>query len=140
MAEKLCGLRKKGGGNLKETVLWTNNAPTSNFTAQNIALSDNLTNYKYLKCVYSISAATDVRGSIIVDGSEFKAMGMGADKIAYTLMANASPIYLVLRRQMYYASDTQIAFTEGSLLNYGNNTITTAQNQVNIPLQIIGLK
>lgn len=47
---------------MKETVLWTNPSPTSGFTQQSVTLSDNFTNYNYIKVTwaYSISSTTSI--------------------------------------------------------------------------------
>ena len=48
MAESLASLRKKGGGGMQETVLWTNPNPTTAMSATNITLSDDPTNYDFI--------------------------------------------------------------------------------------------
>lgn len=48
MSEKLCELRKKGGGRYTETSLWTNLSPTSNFSGQDVTLSESIDNFKYI--------------------------------------------------------------------------------------------
>lgn len=35
-------------GTLEKTVLWTNSNPTSNFAEQNVTLSDNINNYRFI--------------------------------------------------------------------------------------------
>lgn len=41
-----------GGGTLKETVLWTNPNPSANFNSQNVTLSEDISNYDFIKFVW----------------------------------------------------------------------------------------
>jgi hypothetical protein len=56
MAEKLCALKKKGGGELKETTFWTNSSPTSSFTGGGITVPD-ITPYKLIKVTFRVSTS-----------------------------------------------------------------------------------
>ena len=48
MAETLCQLEKKGGGKLRETVLWTNPSPTTAFPITRQALSNSTDSFSYI--------------------------------------------------------------------------------------------
>lgn len=71
MSEKLCALRKIGGG-MSEKVLWTNSAPTSDMDTQNITLSDSMLKYNYIKCVFRLSTTDATESSYIIGVDEFQ--------------------------------------------------------------------
>ena len=138
MSEKLCALRKIGGGTLKETTLWTNSSPSATFAEQTVTLSDNISNYDYIKIEWceSTSALTN-KSSIMVSASEFTRnknpyynahdttpaiLGRGANNVSYL-------------RYIAYESDTQVLF--GHALR-GN--ATGVDNTFTIPLNIYGVK
>lgn len=136
MAEKLCTLRKKGGGKMKETVLWTNPSPTSDFAGVVVDLSDNISHYKYigivgayskssnshtLECMYPTDELVNA-----TSGSDYPTMCLGAYRNAYYF------------RLINYSSDTMLAISSA-------RTCTTSQaattvNSAMIPLTIKGYK
>lgn len=123
MSEQLASLHKKGGGDLKETVLWTNPSPTSSFIAQTITLSDDMNNYQFLKVVSTISKSSDTE-RIYYTKPDFY------DVLIRGVVSGASWVRILSK-----ASDTTISITAANRLN---NTGTSTDNA--IPTQIIGLK
>ena len=57
--------QKNRGGTLKETTLWTNPSPTSNFDTQDVTLSDDYTNYDYVKFYVRTSTTNATLGEVI---------------------------------------------------------------------------
>ena len=49
-----------GGGGMTETVIWTNPSPSSSFSEQDIALSNDYNNYDLIKIYYKISSADTI--------------------------------------------------------------------------------
>lgn len=137
MAEKLCTLRKSGGGKMKETVLWTNPSPTSDFAGATLTLSDNISHYKYIGIVgvYSKNATTDTLETIY-----------STDEIVNATSGNTCPCLCIAGyrsntyyfRHGWYISDTTINFT-----NARSCTTSTAPSTVNgamIPISVKGYK
>ena len=56
---------QKNRGGMSETVLWTNSAPTSNFDTQDVTLSDDYTNYDYVKFYVRTSTTNATLGEVI---------------------------------------------------------------------------
>ena len=139
MSEKLCTLRTKGGGNLKETVLWTNSAPTSSFSAQNVPLSDSIDNYDYIKVAYRRTGVSPNDGIVnaIMSVEDFKDDNTTvAIKIClgYYHTGNGN----TYTRLIGYRNSTSISIAD--CLYYKTGTNTSTNNGGNIPYQIIGLK
>lgn len=148
MAEKLCELKKKGGGgSMSETVLWTNPNPTSSFASQSISLVQSLSNFEYLKFVCKArNTITDgsTDATFMVNVEAFKKMVGGTSSSVYDTIYNfavgaalehsGSTNYALVRR-FVYTNDTTIEAL-------GTNAIGTshANNAYVIPLQIIGIK
>lgn len=140
MAEKLCELRKKGGGGGKytETSLWTNPSPNVAFAAQTVTLSDSISNYKYVAIYYKYAGTTDGVNdpmSVIVPVDKFK-----------TSLKNSSTRHNILvlgtetngnagwTRNVFYASDTTIEFDTG----YRQNAASSS-GDICVPTEILGL-
>lgn len=134
MSETLCTLRTKGGGGGKytETSLWTNSAPTSNFAAQTVTLSDSIDNYKYIKIKYCFSASYNTGNYLsdyIISVDELKkapypeASGTARLNFSFARMNTSN---VASYRRFYYASSTTVRF---------GSTDTNAL----IPLEILGL-
>ena len=52
------------GKRFDETTLWTNSSPTSSFAAQVVTLSDDYTNYDYIKVVYAFATTAQTGGNV----------------------------------------------------------------------------
>jgi len=143
MAEKLASLKQKGGGDLRETVLWTNANPNASagFPAQSVTLSDNISHYKYIVivCRWSNDAQSG-NGSTkyIYDATELPNCTGGTSyyPVPYLGMFYGGLTYYY--RNILYDSDTSLSFSQC----YYNrtNVAPTVNNGAAIPVQIIGLK
>lgn len=140
MSEKLCTLRKKGGGGGKytETSLWTNPSPTSNFAPQTVTLSDSIGNYKYIKIVYAFdknaSGQTNIE-DVIYPVDDFRRRTNGSSD--WSIVEDFASSGYQWTRVSGYVSDTSISF--GNCYRWSGSTAGTAQNQAIIPLEILGL-
>lgn len=143
MAEKLCELRKKGGGGGSatwvETVLWQNPSPSSDFAAQTVTLSDDINNYDYLKVSYvnyNASAGTNDPYNIYISVSDFKTSRYGDSTRhnTFTFGGLYVPSNNWYTRQMVYNTDTSVKF--GACTQVGG---TAVSGNNSVPLQIVGI-
>lgn len=140
MSEKLCTLRTKGGGGgrYNETSLWTNSAPTSNFNAQTVILSQGMSNYKYIKIVYAFdknsSGQTNIE-DVIYPVDDFRRRTNGSSD--WSIVEDFASGGYRWTRVSGYISDTSISI--GNCYRWSGSTAGTAQNQAIIPLEILGL-
>ena len=114
-----------------ETVLWTNNSPTSTFAGQTITLSDSLDNYTYVKIKYRISTSVSTESSAIVPVSEFVRMTQTSNTFKIGTGSFESSTYV---RTAYYGSATTIVFNNGYQLGS-----TSQANGKLIPVSVIGI-
>lgn len=132
MAEKLCNLRKYGGGSLKETTLWTNNSPTSSFASQTVTLSDYVSNYDYIKITFRLSTSSTDTLSILVPKEDYSKYD-GTSSGAGVMHVNSNTGYCRLAR----------TFT-GTSINFAPCwTVFAAagsNNNLLIPVSIVGIK
>lgn len=140
MAEVLASLKKIGGNGEQytETVLWTNPSPTASFTAQNVTLSDSLSNYKYIgiKLAYGTSYNTgEYLTTILLTVADFRKGGYDTsvrrNNMALGIISDANKSY---GRTVYYIDDTSVRFATC----YQVASSTTANNNA-IPLEILGI-
>ena len=137
MAEKLCTLRKRGGcnggGSLRETTLWENSSPTSDYNNSPINLLQSIDNFDYIKivCKYSKQISTDT--SVIFEKNIFKTFANAATSpigiVSYRVSSTA------YARRFYYISDTSIG-----VLACGGVGSTASSTDTVIPYKIIGMK
>ena len=125
------------GKRFDETTLWTNNAPTSDFAAQTVLLSDDISNYDYIKINYCYNKNnTNITSNVLCSVSEFvKAVKDGSTNhtiISLTVEGNNNVGYA---RPVFYVSDTSIAFGLSSTLN-GSGTYPAGC----MPLSVVGCK
>lgn len=118
-------------GGSTETVLWTNNSPTSSFSGQTITLSNSLDNYTYVKIKYRISTSVSTESSVIVPVSEFVRMTQTSNTFKIGTGSFDSSTYV---RTAYYDSATTIAFNNGYKLGS-----TSQANGMLIPVSVIGI-
>lgn len=105
MAYYRCG----GGGDLTETTLWTNSSPTSNFSAQEVTLSDSISNYDYIEIVWRVSTSNSTEGAVMMPVSTFIDSGTSYDKPKLSIcVAATSALYA---RRVQYTSDTSVYIT-----------------------------
>ena len=136
MSEKLCTLRTKGGGGGKytETSLWTNSAPTSNFAAQDITLSDSMANYKYLKFRFKVSTSNTTESSCEILVSDLNKSLGGANTPWMLIGTTDSAPSNVYTRKIQKKSDSVINIDAGLARN-----VVSTNNAYVIPLEILGL-
>lgn len=138
MAEKLASLKKKGGGGntpaSTETVLWTNNSPTSTFANQTVTLSDNISDYDYLCFEYRSTTGSSAKTSkVFVKTTDFITAGSGANTCQLgTYARNSSDVGYT--RVATYASDTTITFSHSIRAGSSGQDDTSA-----IPTKIVGI-
>ena len=137
MAEKLCKLKKKGGGELKETTLWTNSSPSSAFSAQTVSLSQTVNNFKFIKIIFYNSTSQDESTETIISTSKLKALSNNTNSANF--YRGASPAYFSSNvaqiREFYYSNTTTIGFTS----TFRVNNATSGSNSNCIPYKIIGI-
>lgn len=131
MAERLCTLRKRGGGALKETILWTNSAPTSTFTPQDITVAD-ISSFKYLKFVHRKRTDISTEVSAIFEVADLQKATQSLLLLWY-MGANSSTADWI--RYIWVKNNTTVFISNCYSLNY-----TSTDNSYTIPVQIIGLK
>ena len=137
MAETLCQLKKKGGGGeFKETVLWTNSSPTSQFNGQTVTLSTSISSFDFLKFKWRLSTTTATEGTgLFVNKDDFVNMLSNTTSPKFGIGAYLTSTDKSYLRGIYYSSDTKVGFN--SCYGLGDSSV----NNLNIiPLQIIGLK
>lgn len=138
MAQTLCQLKKKGGGKMAETILWTNANPTSNMGTTTITLSQGLSNFKYLKIEfnYMTSSSSIIFDSGLFPTDAFKNVTQAAAKQALLLARNDGTVGgRIYARSIRYISDTSI----GVSIPYVLNDTTSLPTSYLIPTKIIGV-
>ena len=133
MSEKLCALRKIGGG-MSEKVLWTNPNPTSSFSQSACSLSESVDNFDYIKVLYRASTSNNTQGSAIWPTSIIKISSGGANKIRTSFSATDASSNIFSRIIGYNNSQS---LTIGNARQWGQDI---DNNTLAIPLEIIGLK
>lgn len=139
MAEKLCELRKKGGGGGKytETSLWTNPNTSSNFATQTVTLSQSVDNFKYIGIKYKYGTTTSDSDYVMAIYSvnalkqSTEATSNVRDGVTLGIHTATNQTWA---RIVYYVSTTSIKFTDCYRLYNQSST----QNGAN-PLEILGL-
>lgn len=136
MAEKLCTLRKKGGGQkYTETSLWTNPSPSTNFSGQTVTLSQGMSNFKYIGIKYKTSKTQTESDAIteILTVDDFNRCGAGSTSGEPQLRIGGYGSYPFVRL-VNKASDTSITFSLAYRVNAATNL-----SEIVIPLEILGL-
>lgn len=124
-----------GGGKPKETVLWTNSSPTSNFAAETVTLSQSIVGFDYIQITYarltSAQTTDEDIGILIIPTSKFLiSSGNSRARAAMSSVYNNTNNYRIMR----YDTDTTVAFS-GCHTSSGSGI-----NNACIPLKISGLK
>lgn len=132
MAEKLCELKKKGGGELKETTLWTNSSPTNSFSAQDVTLSQSIDNYKYISVHYKRINSGDIYSAVIYEKEEFKQL-TGTDPLMFYGVLGYNSGGADCYRKFTYLTDTKIHFYNATRGGGANSGLL-------IPTKVCGLK
>ena len=122
-----------GGGGSAETTLWTNSNPDTAFGAnQTITLSDNISNYDYIKIYYRSSTTSSNYTSVIIPTDAFysKATENPVFSIGGIYLYGGTPTPMA--RYVYYVSDTSI--------NIVNSANQAATGNIGIPINVYGIK
>lgn len=127
-----CFLAKSGGVSMKETLLWTNSNPTSNFEESTIALNEPYTNFKFIKIEYRVSTS---------DGTSISAI-FSKEDVAKSTTANNTPVIGLcsrtsapFARMVYQISTNQIKFSRCKNLDNASADASKV-----IPTNIYGIK
>lgn len=140
MAEKLCTLRTKGGGGgatQTETVLWQNSSPSTSASAFTCELSDDWTNYDYIKITTQLTTTNSTNLSQIFAKDELAkcrtVSGTTSFNLSATLYLGSGGFYC-RRGTASSANNTTISFGQATqLAGTGSNSAYI------IPLQIVGI-
>lgn len=129
MAEKLCQLKKKGGGNPKETVLWTNSSPTTSQAAVTLNLSESIENFDYIKIKARNSTTNTSSDEVLYPIEYVKKSSRTANNPAMIIGFFDSSLSYFFVRRIYYSSNTALtttaAYTTGGSGTFNNYSIVT---------------
>lgn len=123
-----------GGGGMLETLLWENESPSEAFGGQDVSLSDNLSNYDYIKIEFkrlkSASSAdyTELRNIISWGDLEYSSFILGVFQ-----STSSSDITLYSRKVWVRNNGTSIKF--GACYNASSNV---SNNNI-VPIKIYGV-
>lgn len=121
---------------LKETTLWTNSSPTSNFASQTVTLSDNISNYDYIAFDFRASTSDSTSYRVLYPSSEIlNKWGTSNSTNNSTVGVLASRITGSAKRIVWRVATNKIGFDSGQGL-WDSNT----HNNLSIPTKISGLK
>ena len=121
-----------GGGELHETVLWTNSSPTSNFAQQAVTLSQGISNFDYIGIYYRINTTAGAIGFEMAKASDFiNYVGNLKPRVGFAVVSDNKSNF----RNLLYSSDTSITIT--ACIQSGTTSTNTSQC---IPTAIVGLK
>ena len=116
-------------GGSTETVLWTNNSPTSSFAVQTVTISDDYTNYDYLEFYFRSTTSDDTEYRDIIPTSV-----LAKSTSASTCTIGNSSSSKIRSRGIYATSNTSIRISDCYPLNS-----TSASNTSVIPTKIVGI-
>lgn len=119
---------------LKATTLWTNNSPTSSFSAQTVTLSQDIDNYAYIGFRYAASTSSSAEtNEVIVTPENLKKSIAGNSKARISIgCTNSSGSFYL--RSVAYSSDTSISINNA----YRENNNAGTSNTLCIPTSIVG--
>ena len=123
--------QKNRGGTLKETTLWTNPSPSSNFTAQAVTLSDTIRKFDFIRIYCKASTTDNSSSSLIVSIDDFLAT------VSYSFKASIDYANISGRydRAFNYINDTSLQIDQTYQVGAGGTF-----NNLLIPTQITGCK
>lgn len=140
MSEVLASLKKIGGSGEQytETVLWTNPDTSATFAAQNVTLSDSLSNYKYIgiRFAYGTSYKTGEYISTLLETvADFRKFGYNTSvRRNGTAICISDASNKAYERMCIYISDTSVRFN-----TCYQSASNTQANSNAIPLEILGI-
>ena len=124
---------------MSETTLWTNSAPSSDFAAQTVTLSDNIQNYDYIKIyvAFSKDALTSVWSELMPISDFLNTVAVSGQGRGVVGLCEVSASSYTRYRLAYYVTDTTIRFSNAN--NVQNSSATQTNNNL-IPLRVVGCK
>ena len=127
------------GKRFDETTLWTNNAPTSSFTGQEITLSDDVNNYDYIAVRYYFNTSSSTGSCVstnLISISDLKKWTYNdSTKHNTGAISSEDASNNLFIRNVFYISSTKMRFSAANKV-----ATNTYDNTVCIPYQIIGCK
>lgn len=118
-----------GEGTFQETELWQNSAPTASFSAQSVTLSDDITNYDYIRVYWRYSTSDTTESSELMSVSDFQQSETTGKPNMAIGVRTSSPT----KRGVNFMSNTSVGFA---------SAVSDAGNVANgnaIPTKITGL-
>ena len=129
-----------GGDAMNPTVLWMNNAPTSDFANQTLNLSDDVMKYDYLRIDYKGYKTENTIYHELIAVSDFILTNHGNTACKMPMLgykkAGTYTTSLIYKRLYSYDTNTTVYFGASTTLSESG----TSTNGYIIPTQIIGLK
>ena len=122
---------------MTETTLWTNATPTANFDSQTVTLSENITNYDYIKFEWCANKThVSVTCSMLIPVSDWITTNSDYNKTWVCLCGGDSGSTSGHRggRGAYYSADNKVRFNNAHHLEGSGYT-----NNMAIPLAIKGV-
>ena len=120
---------------MNETILWTNNSPTSEYSGGNVTLSDSLSNYDYIKITVRAGTTNTTSWSTLYSISEFKTFAQNSTVSGCGHISGLNSANVRRSRGLVYVDDTTVNFKV--CYEDGNSTL---KNSDIIPTAIIGCK
>ena len=122
---------------MKETVLWTNPSPTSDFAGAIVDLSDNISHYKYIGIVGAYSKTSNSNAvECIYPSDELPNTTSGSNYPSMCIAGYRNSTFYF--RLINYSSDTKIGIS--SARSFTTTTTPATTNGAMIPLTIKGYK
>ncbi len=135
MSEILAKLKKKGSGELKETVLWTNPNPNADYASATVTLSQSIQNFDFVKIYYKgiKTSVTELSFMFSIETWNRATRTAYAPWLSINCRNSSGSASFV--RGIIPESDTRVLFDTAH-----NTTDGSTANTIVIPLRICGLK
>ena len=125
----------KWGGTLRETVLWTNPSPTSNFASQTVNLDESYANYKYVGVKYATGTGADApMATMILSTEDAAKTNVSGSNNGLKGAIGSRYQNNVYARIIGFMSDTTVEFSAARI-----QSGTNSNNALIIPKTIIGI-
>lgn len=122
----------------EETVLWENPSPTSNFSAQSVSLSDDMTNYSYLRIEGTVTKATTYYMEVYCLPSYLFICSTSKSALGGSCALCGADGSYRYERSISAKSDTPTTLNFGNAYKLAYNA--SAISTVMIPTRVIGIK
>ena len=143
MAEKLCGLKKKGAGNVTMDLLWENQSPLTAFANQKVALD--LSKYDCVGIVFNESSGDTLYASMLStsftpNANIYYGLKLAAKNITNYIEAASSQPSSAQRLFIRQITTDDTGITFGNAYMCQNVQWGPARTDICIPYQIYGIK